>query len=58
MYIDGYIYCSIGTYLSERTMKEFKGGEHGRDLLSIMKGSIIHITKRGPYHKRQYGNDS
>ena len=37
-----YIYCSIGTFLSERTMMESKGGELGRNLLLIMKGSVVH----------------
>ena len=37
-----YIYCSIGTFSSERTMIESKGGKLGRNLLLIMKGSVVH----------------
>ena len=66
-YMGDYIYCSIGTLLSERTMRESNRGELGRDLLWIMKGSVnqewkyhlrMAIAERGPYHKRQYGNGS
>ena len=43
-----YIYCSIGTFLSERTMEESKRGELGRNLLSIVKGSVNHLRKCRP----------
>ena len=55
-YMVDYIYCSIGTFLSKRTMTESKGGRLGRNLLSIMKGSVVqeclipkgdHTIKRG-----------
>ena len=45
-----YIYCSIGAFLSERTMKESKGGELGRDLLLIIKGSVDHERKYHPLY--------
>ena len=47
MYMVVYIYCSIGTFLSERTMKESKRGKLERNLLSIIKGGIDH---KGKYH--------
>ena len=55
-----YIYCSIGTFLSERTMRGTMGSELGRDLWWIMKGkrSISRNTRKRPYHNRQYGNSS
>ena len=36
------IYCSIGTFLSERTMARTMVSELGRDLLWIMKGKKVH----------------
>ena len=37
-----YIYCSIGSFQSERTMVGTMVSELGRDLLWIMKGKLVH----------------
>ena len=40
-----YIYCSIGSFLSERTMVGTMVSELGRDLLWIKKGKLVHKWK-------------
>ena len=42
------IYCSIGTFLSKRTMLGCRNGELGRCLLSIKNRSVIYERKYHP----------